>query len=60
MGLPFKGARVRWNDRRIMPFVIYGFLLASAQTVNQQTLGFMVIDKLKSRRPRPPPSREWR
>jgi MFS family permease len=38
--------RVRWNDRRIMPFVIYGFLLASAQTVNQQTLGFMVIDKL--------------
>jgi len=39
-------ARVRWNDRRIMPFVLYGFLLASAQTVNQQTLGFMVIDKL--------------
>jgi MFS family permease len=39
-------ARVRWNDRRIMPFIIYGFLLASAQTVNQQTLGFMVIDKL--------------
>jgi MFS family permease len=38
--------RVRWSDRRIMPFVIYGFLLASAQTVNQQTLGFMVIDKL--------------
>jgi MFS family permease len=40
-------ARVRWNDRRIMPFVVYGFLLASAQTVNQQTLGFMVIDKLQ-------------
>jgi MFS family permease len=39
-------ARVRWNDRRIMPFILYGFLLASAQTVNQQTLGFMVIDKL--------------
>ncbi|MBO9709299.1 MAG: MFS transporter [Caulobacter sp.] len=39
-------ARVRWNDRRIMPFIIYGFLLASVQTVNQQTLGFMVIDKL--------------
>ncbi|CAN5399469.1 MFS transporter [soil metagenome] len=39
-------ARVRWNDRRIMPFIIFGFLLASAQTVNQQTLGFMVIDKL--------------
>ena len=38
--------RVRWNDRRIMPFIVYGFLLASAQTVNQQTLGFMVIDKL--------------
>lgn len=40
-------ARVRWNDRRIMPFILYGFLLASAQTVNQQTLGFMVIDKLQ-------------
>ena len=40
-------ARVRWNDRRIMPFIVYGFLLASAQTVNQQTLGFMVIDKLQ-------------
>lgn len=39
-------ARVRWNDRRILPFILYGFLLASAQTVNQQTLGFMVIDKL--------------
>ena len=39
-------ARVRWNDRRILPFVLYGFLLASAQAVNQQTLGFMVIDKL--------------
>lgn len=39
-------ARVRWNDRRILPFIVYGFLLASAQTVNQQTLGFMVIDKL--------------
>lgn len=40
-------ARVRWNDRRIMPFVVYGFLLASAQAVNQQTLGFMVIDQLR-------------
>jgi MFS family permease len=40
-------ARVRWNDRRILPFIVYGFLLASVQTVNQQTLGFMVIDKLQ-------------
>ena len=40
-------ARVRWNDRRILPFIVYGFLLASAQTVNQQTLGFMVIDQLR-------------
>lgn len=38
--------RIRWNDRRILPFVVYGFLLASVQSVNQQTLGFMVIDKL--------------
>jgi MFS family permease len=39
--------RIRWNDRRILPFVVYGFLLASVQSVNQQTLGFMVIDKLR-------------
>jgi len=39
-------ARVRWRDPRIAPFIIYGFLLSSAQAINGQTLGFMIIDKL--------------
>jgi MFS family permease len=35
-----------WRDPRLAPFLIYGFLVASAQTVNGQTLGFLIIDKL--------------
>jgi MFS family permease len=36
-----------WRDPRLMPFLLFGFLVASAQTVNGQTLGFLIIDKLK-------------
>ena len=35
------------RDPRLMPFLIYGFLLASCQTAQGQTLGFLIIDKLK-------------
>jgi MFS family permease len=35
-----------WRDRRLTPFLLFGFLAASAQTVNGQTLGFLIIDKL--------------
>jgi len=35
-----------WRDRRITPFLIYGFIVASCQTAQQQTLGFLIIDKL--------------
>ena len=35
-----------WRDPRLMPFLIFGFMVASAQTVNGQTLGFLIIDKL--------------
>ena len=35
-----------WRDPAIAPFVIWGFLAASAQTVNTYTVGFLVIDKL--------------
>ena len=35
-----------WRDPRLAPFLIFGFLVASAQTVNGQTLGFLIIDKL--------------
>ncbi len=36
-----------WRDPRLTPFLVFGFLVASAQTVNGQTLGFLIIDKLK-------------
>jgi len=34
------------RDPRITPFLIYGFLLASCQTAQGQSLGFLIIDKL--------------
>ena len=47
MGLPFKGAGAAlWKDPRLKPFLIYGFLVASCQTAQAQTLGFLIIDKL--------------
>ncbi len=36
-----------WKDPRLKPFLIYGFLVASCQTAQSQTLGFLIIDKLK-------------
>jgi MFS family permease len=36
-----------WRDRRVIPFLIYGFVVASCQTAQQQTLGFLIIDKLR-------------
>jgi MFS family permease len=36
-----------WRDRRVAPFVVYGFLQGSVQAINVQTLGFLVIDRLK-------------
>ena len=35
-----------WRDRRIIPFLIYGFIVATCQTAQQQTLGFLIIDKI--------------
>lgn len=35
-----------WKDLRLVPFLIYGFLVATCQTGQGQTLGFMIIDKL--------------
>jgi MFS family permease len=35
-----------WKDPRLVPFLIYGFLVATCQTGQGQTLGFMIIDKL--------------
>jgi predicted MFS family arabinose efflux permease len=43
-----KGAKAAplWKDPRIQPFLIYGLLVASCQTAQYQTLGFLIIDKL--------------
>ena len=35
-----------WQDPRITPFLIYGFIVAVSQTAQGQTLGFLIIDKL--------------
>ncbi len=35
-----------WKDPRLVPFLIFGFLVATCQTGQGQTLGFMIIDKL--------------
>jgi MFS family permease len=35
-----------WRDRRVIPFLVYGFIVATCQTAQQQTLGFLIIDKL--------------
>ncbi len=35
------------RDPRVTPFLIYGFILAMCQTAQGQTLGFLIIDKLK-------------
>lgn len=44
---PVKGAPGIWRDPRVWPFLVYGFLVALCQTVQTQTLGFMIIDKLQ-------------
>jgi MFS family permease len=35
-----------WRDARVIPFLVFGFVTASCQTGQQQTLGFLIIDKL--------------
>lgn len=35
-----------WRDPRITPFLAYGFIVATCQTAQAQTLGFLIIDKL--------------
>ncbi len=34
-----------WRDPQLVPFLVYGFLVASCQTAMGQTLGFLIIDK---------------
>ena len=37
-----------WRDPRLIPFLVYGFLVATCQTAQGQTLGFLIIDKVHS------------
>jgi MFS family permease len=39
-------ANPMWKDQRVIPFLVYGFVVATCQTAQQQTLGFLIIDKL--------------
>lgn len=43
---PPKG-RSLLRDPRLTPYLVYGFLVASCQTVQGQTLGFVIIDQLR-------------
>ena len=38
--------RPMWRDPRVVPFLVYGFVVATCQTAQQQTLGFLIIDKV--------------
>jgi MFS family permease len=38
--------RPLWRDPRLIPFLVYGFVVATIQTAQGQTLGFLIIDKL--------------
>jgi len=35
-----------WRDPRVTPFLIFGFLTATCQTAQGQTLGFLIIDSM--------------
>ncbi|THD77222.1 MAG: MFS transporter [Phenylobacterium sp.] len=35
-----------WRDSRVIPFLVFGFVVASCQTGQQQTLGFLIIDRV--------------
>lgn len=41
-----KGETPMWRDPRVVPFLLYGFIVATCQTAQAQTLGFLIIDKL--------------
>ncbi|MFI4934377.1 MAG: MFS transporter [Caulobacterales bacterium] len=39
------GTKGLWRDPRLIPFMIYGFLVSACQSAQGQTLGFLIIDK---------------
>ena len=43
---PVRSGRGLWRDPRLAPFLIYGFLVATCQTAQGQTLGFLIIDHM--------------
>jgi MFS family permease len=43
---PSAKPRPMWRDTRMIPFLIYGFVVATCQTAQGQVLGFLILDKL--------------
>ncbi len=39
--------RLSWRDPRIRPWIVFGALSANAQAASSQSLGFLVIDRLR-------------
>ena len=42
---PMDKLKPMWRDPRVVPFMVYGFVVATCQTAQQQTLSFLIIDK---------------
>lgn len=40
-----RGQRLSWRDRRIRPFMTYGFVIGSIQAATGQALGFFIMDR---------------
>ncbi len=38
--------RLRWNDARVLPFILYGFGVSTAGAIPIQTVGYLFIDVL--------------
>jgi MFS family permease len=41
-----RGRQLSWRDRRILPFMTYGFASGSIQAATGQALAFLIIDRL--------------
>ena len=39
-----RAPRLSWRDRRILPFMVYGFASGSIQAATGQALGFLILD----------------
>jgi MFS family permease len=47
LALPPGSPKRLWLDRRLSPFLVFGFVAMSCQSMLGQVLGFMIIDRMK-------------